>query len=454
MPVGDLDGAVLGVIGFGRIGQRAAALGAALGMTVLAYDPVSQPPADVRCADLADLVRRSDVLTLHLPLLDGTRHLVNDTLLAQVKRGAILVNCGRGGLIDLDAVHAALLAGRLGGVGLDVFDPEPPAHHPLFDHPDVVLTPHVMGLSRQATAATFAAAAQGVVDVLTGGAPAAVANPDWNTEPVGMKDLLVDKVVLINGGTQGLGAAIARAAVREGATVVIGGRNPLRGQAVVDELAAAGGLAAFVRADVAGRGPGPVPGGSDRREVRPGGRCGQRRRGDLAGHPAQHHARALRAAHRGQPAGPVLHHAGSGRGHETTRRARAPSSTSSPSIPMAGKSFLAPYVAAKAGLAGLTKNAAHAHRWDRIRINGVNIGWTATDDEDALQRTRRRSATPGPMERTGRPRPAATCRWARSASPTRSPTSSCSWRPTAAAWSPVRSRLGPDRHRRHRRLTA
>jgi len=183
IPIGDLDGAVLGVVGYGRIGQRTAALGAAVGMTVLAYDPVNEPPADVRCADLADLVRRSDVLTLHLPLLDSTAHLVNESLLAQVRRGAIIVNCGRGGLMDLDAVHAALLDGRLGGVGLDVFDPEPPGHHPLFDHPDVVLTPHVMGLSRRGTEATFAAAAQGVVDVLAGRSPGAVANPDWNTEP-------------------------------------------------------------------------------------------------------------------------------------------------------------------------------------------------------------------------------------------------------------------------------
>jgi len=64
-------------------------------------------------------------------------------------------------------------------VGLDVFDPEPPSHHPLFDHPNVVLTPHLMGLTRRATAATFADAARGVVDVLNGRSPAAVANPDW-----------------------------------------------------------------------------------------------------------------------------------------------------------------------------------------------------------------------------------------------------------------------------------
>ncbi len=179
VPVGDLAGSVLGVVGYGRIGRRAAGLGAALGMDVLAYDPVSRPPADVRCADLADLVSRSDVITLHLPLLESTYRLIGPELLTHVKPGAILVNCGRGGLIDLDAVHVALRNGRLGGVGLDVFDPEPPEHHPIFDHPDVVLTPHLMGLSRQATAATFAAAARGIVDVLAGRHPAAVANPGW-----------------------------------------------------------------------------------------------------------------------------------------------------------------------------------------------------------------------------------------------------------------------------------
>jgi D-3-phosphoglycerate dehydrogenase len=179
VPVGDLGGSVLGVIGYGRIGQRAAVLGTALGMNVLAYDPVSEPPADVRCADLQDLVSRSDVITLHLPLLESTRHLVGAELLHHVKPGAVLVNCGRGALTDLDAVHAALQDGRLGGVGLDVFEPEPPEHHPLFDHPDVVLTPHLMGMSRQASAATFTDAAQGVLDVLTGRDPAALANPGW-----------------------------------------------------------------------------------------------------------------------------------------------------------------------------------------------------------------------------------------------------------------------------------
>ncbi len=180
--VGDLDGAVLGVVGYGRIGQRAGQLGAAFGMRVLAYNPVSEPPADVRCTDLGDLGARSDVITLHVPLTGQTRHLVDDAFLARVKPGAVLVNCSRGGLIDHDAVWRALTAGRLSGVGLDVFDPEPPRPHPLYSHPNVVLTPHLMGLSRRATAATFAAAAQGVVDVLAGREPQTVANPAWRTD--------------------------------------------------------------------------------------------------------------------------------------------------------------------------------------------------------------------------------------------------------------------------------
>jgi D-3-phosphoglycerate dehydrogenase len=179
--VGDLDGATLGVIGYGRIGRRTAELGTAFGMRVLAYDPYSEPPADRHCADLGDLAARSDVVTLHLPLTDQTRHLAGEAFLARVKPGAILVNCGRGGLIDTDAVWRALTTGRLSGVGLDVFDPEPPAPHPLFSHPGVVLTPHLMGLSRRATAATFAAAAQGVLDVLAGREPQAVADPAWRT---------------------------------------------------------------------------------------------------------------------------------------------------------------------------------------------------------------------------------------------------------------------------------
>jgi D-3-phosphoglycerate dehydrogenase len=177
--VRDLAGSTLGVVGFGQIGQHASTLGAALGMDVLAHDPINEPAARFRCGTLAELLSRSDVITLHLPLTPDTHHLINTQTLELTKPGAILINCGRGALIDNDAAFQALVAGRIGGIGLDVFDPEPPQHHPLFDHPDVVLTPHLMGLSTRATAATFTAAATGVVHVLDGREPAAVANPQW-----------------------------------------------------------------------------------------------------------------------------------------------------------------------------------------------------------------------------------------------------------------------------------
>ncbi|MBP8532248.1 NAD(P)-dependent oxidoreductase [Streptomyces sp. MK37H] len=184
VPIGDLDGAVLGIVGYGRIGRRVGELAAAFGMRSLAYDPFSPPPPEFACADLGELAESSDVLTLHAPLTEGTRHLVNERLLARVKPGAVLINCGRGGLLDSDATLAALESGRLSGVGLDVFDPEPALHHPLFDHPDVVLTPHLMGMTRRAMTLTFVDAARGVEDVLAGRRPAAVANPDWNHRKV------------------------------------------------------------------------------------------------------------------------------------------------------------------------------------------------------------------------------------------------------------------------------
>ena len=178
-PPGDMDGATIGIIGYGRIGRRVGALAEAFGMRVLAYDPFAPPPPDVACSDLDELVATSDVLTLHVPLTAENHHMVNDEFLGRAKPGAVLINCGRGGLLDLDAALAALESGQLSGVGLDVFEPEPPAHHPIFDHPGVTLTPHMMGLTRRGTELTFADAAQGVVDVLAGRNPAAVANPDW-----------------------------------------------------------------------------------------------------------------------------------------------------------------------------------------------------------------------------------------------------------------------------------
>jgi D-3-phosphoglycerate dehydrogenase / 2-oxoglutarate reductase len=179
LSVGDLEGATIGIIGYGRIGRRVGELATAFGMDVLAYDPISAPPPEIAASDVLELASASDVLTLHVPLTQDTHHLLDKAFLDRVRPRTILINCSRGGLVDLDAALAALASGQLGGVGLDVFDPEPPEHHSLFDHPDVVLTPHLMGMTRRAAAATFVDAARGVVDVLAGRRPAAVANPDW-----------------------------------------------------------------------------------------------------------------------------------------------------------------------------------------------------------------------------------------------------------------------------------
>ena len=175
-PVGDLEGEVLGVIGYGRIGKRVCEIAKAFGMQVIAFDPFAQIPSEIKVASLDELLEKANVITLHIPLTEESKNLIDSKSIAKMKTGVVLVNCSRGALIDLDAALTALNSGKIGGVGLDVFDPEPPIHHPIFDHENVALTPHVMGLSIKATFATSVDAAQGVRDVLEGRTPKAIAN--------------------------------------------------------------------------------------------------------------------------------------------------------------------------------------------------------------------------------------------------------------------------------------
>ena len=175
-PVGDLANQTLGIIGYGRIGKKVADIASAFDLKILAFDPMAEIPAANKANSITELLAASDFVTLHIPLTPETNGLIGKSELVAMKAGAILINCSRGALVDLDAALESLNSGRLGGLGLDVFDPEPPKHHPIFDHENVVLTPHVMGLSNQATIATYVMAAEGARDVLTGVKPKAIAN--------------------------------------------------------------------------------------------------------------------------------------------------------------------------------------------------------------------------------------------------------------------------------------
>ncbi len=149
-------GKTLGIIGFGSIGQTTARLAQGLGMQVIAFDAMLDDDADVfqssgvKCTGLQELVMQSDVITLHVPLVDATRGLFDAGRLAAMKQGAILINTSRGHIVDLGALANALRLGHLGGAAIDVFDNEPlPASPQLVGCPNLLLTPHISGVSAE-----------------------------------------------------------------------------------------------------------------------------------------------------------------------------------------------------------------------------------------------------------------------------------------------------------------
>ncbi|HNQ34438.1 MAG TPA: phosphoglycerate dehydrogenase [bacterium] len=145
---------VLGIIGFGRIGQRVAQYGRVFGMEVLIYDPfVSEEKAlqaGVNLVDQEHLLKNADVITLHLPLSEETRDLIGARELALMKKGAFLVNCARGGLVNEPALIEALKSGHLKAAALDVFSEEPPADPAFRETPRLVLTPHLGASTEEA----------------------------------------------------------------------------------------------------------------------------------------------------------------------------------------------------------------------------------------------------------------------------------------------------------------
>jgi D-3-phosphoglycerate dehydrogenase len=164
----ELDGRSVGVVGLGAIGQRFARMAEAMGMRVLGFDPFAKNlPACVQRTDLSTIWRESDAISLHCPLTEENRGMVNRETLRSCKRGVIIVNTARGGLIDEHALLEAVRSGQVGSAGLDSFAVEPMAKgHPFQGEERIVLSPHIGGVTADAYVKMGVAAAQNILAVL------------------------------------------------------------------------------------------------------------------------------------------------------------------------------------------------------------------------------------------------------------------------------------------------
>jgi len=175
------DVQTFGLYGLGRIGTRVATIAASLGYTVIAHDPALTPrdaeTLGVRLVDRNDLLARSDVLSLHVPLHESTRNLIDRDALALMKPGSVIVNVSRGGLIDEDALADALRSGHLFGAGIDVFATEPvDADNPLLACETAILTPHAAHWSEESLAELKRKVLEESARILRGEAPLSAVN--------------------------------------------------------------------------------------------------------------------------------------------------------------------------------------------------------------------------------------------------------------------------------------
>jgi (S)-sulfolactate dehydrogenase len=169
----ELGGRTLGIVGFGSIGQTVAAKARAFGLALAAFDPLL--PADapawkalgVRRCELDELLAVADIVTLHVPLVPETRGFLGRERLARMKRGALLVNTARGGIVDDAALAQLVRSGHLGGAAIDVFEREPlPAGSPLAGIPNVLLTPHIAGVTQESNVRVSGMVAERVLAAL------------------------------------------------------------------------------------------------------------------------------------------------------------------------------------------------------------------------------------------------------------------------------------------------
>lgn len=185
----ELAGKTLGLVGYGRIARRVADAGRGLGMEVVACDPFCPPAefgATASAGSLDSLLRAADVVSVHIPLTDDTAGLFGAAAFGVMKEGAVFVNTARGGLVDHEALLAALESGRLFGAGLDVTEPEPLApDHPLLNRDDVVVTPHIASGTADGKRRLFESAFEQALMALDGVRPPHVVNPEvWDRNGV------------------------------------------------------------------------------------------------------------------------------------------------------------------------------------------------------------------------------------------------------------------------------
>ncbi|MDR2421766.1 MAG: hydroxyacid dehydrogenase, partial [Deltaproteobacteria bacterium] len=170
----ELSGKVIGLVGLGYVGRLVAKKAVGLDMKVWAYDPFLTPEAVTQAGaaakSLEEIWAGADYISLHLPKTPETVNLVNEAVLAKTKKGAFILNCARGGLVDEQALYAALKSGHLGGAALDVFDKEPPGESPLLALDNFVATPHVGASSLEAQLNVAEEVARLLVEFLSPGA--------------------------------------------------------------------------------------------------------------------------------------------------------------------------------------------------------------------------------------------------------------------------------------------
>jgi D-3-phosphoglycerate dehydrogenase len=178
----ELGQLTVGVVGTGRIGRAVVRRLGGFGSRILTYDVIQDPALavanDLRYVELDELLDESDIVTLHIPLMEGTRELLGRRELARMKKNAYLINIARGELVDEAALAEHLAAGRIAGAGVDVFATEPPQESPLLRLPNVLATPHIGAYTHEAMEAMDRVCAETVVALFSGGRSDYVVNPE------------------------------------------------------------------------------------------------------------------------------------------------------------------------------------------------------------------------------------------------------------------------------------